>query len=520
MSELNARIGRSYSVAEAGVRVHASAHRGASMGRDLANWTPFRGSADADLLPDLPTLVPRSRDITRNNGVASGIQQTLRDNIVGPNGLRLVATPDYRALGRDKEWAHEWAEQVEALWRPWAESTDCEVTGCLNFAGATTQLFTGAMVNGDGLALPLWMPDGRSRFALKLQVIESDRLSNPDDKMDSDKLRGGIEINEYGRPLAYYIRRTHPGDVYGYLGWNSNLIGNWDRIEAETSWGRKRVIHVHDRERSGQTRGKPILTPILADFKLKDHYQRTELQAAIVNALIAAFIETPLDSQNIAQMFGGDTNSTEFQQYLSDRREYLAQLKGGAIIPTYPGDKITPFTPGRPAAAFSSFIEALDRQMGAGVNLPYELLLKDFSKTNYSSARAALLEAWRFFLGRRNWLTTYWASPVYTLWLEEAVNRGLIEAPGFYENRTSYCRAKWIGAGRGWIDPVKEAQAAQLRMDAMVSTLEDECAEQGKDWEEILEQRAREQQRIRELGIEVVAAKAQPGAGDPQEQAA
>lgn len=161
--------------------------------------------------------------------------------------------------------------------------------------------------------------------------------------------------------------------------------------------------------------------------------------------------------------------------------------------------------------------------MGAGVNLPYELLMKDWSKTNYSSARAALLEAWRFFQGRRYWLTTYWASPVYSLWLEEAVNRKLIDAPGFYEDKASYCRAKWIGAGRGWIDPVKEAQAAQLRMQTLISTLEDECAEQGKDWEEVLEQIAREQERMKELGVQMPAA-ATPGMGNngdnQQEQAA
>jgi lambda family phage portal protein len=141
------------------------------------------------------------------------------------------------------------------------------------------------------------------------------------------------------------------------------------------------------------------------------------------------------------------------------------------------------------------------RQIGVALGIPYELVIKDFSKTNYSSARAALLEAWRFFLARRAWLATYWAQPVYALWLEEAVNAGLIDAPDFYENRAYYQRAKWIGPGRGWVDPVKEAQAAQIRMDIMVSTLEDECAEQGNDWVDVLEQRAIEQARMRELGL-------------------
>jgi capsid protein len=81
------------------------------------------------------------------------------------------------------------------------------------------------------------------------------------------------------------------------------------------------------------------------------------------------------------------------------------------------------------------------------------------------------------------------------------VNAGEVDAPDFYENKAAYCRARWIGPGRGWIDPLKEAQAADMRMKIMVSTLEDECAEQGKDWEEVLEQYAEEEARLKELKL-------------------
>ena len=171
------------------------------------------------------------------------------------------------------------------------------------------------------------------------------------------------------------------------------------------------------------------------------------------------------------------------------------------MIPVFPGDKVAPFTPSRPNAAYGTFVENILRHIGTGLNLPFELLMKDFSKTNYSSARAALMEAWRFFMGRRQWLATYWARPVYELWLEEAINKDLIEAPGFYGNKALWTRCKWIGPGRGWIDPVKEAQASKIRMEIGLSTLEDECAIQGLDWEEVLEQRAREQTKMQELGL-------------------
>ncbi len=508
-------IRRALKSVQGGLRLSAdAAHQGASLtSRELASWLPSQGSAGADLLPDLPTLVARSRDLIRNHGIASGATQTLVDNVVG-GGLRLSATPDYRALGKDKDWAEEWSQQVESLWRSWAETTECDASNSLTFAGLTAQVFRAALLNGEALALPLWMPQPNMRFASRVQVIESDRLSNPNLRMDTTNLRGGIEIDKFGAPVAYWLRKSHPGDAL--LG-GALFGGEWERVPAFTAWGRRRVIHVHDKERTGQTRGKPILSAVFQQFKMLDHYQRTELQAAVVNAMVAAVIETPLDSQSIAEMMGGDANA-----YLSAKNEYRVQLKGGAVIPLYPGDQLKPFTPARPASQYSMFVETVLRHIGTALGLPYELLLKDFSKTNYSSARAALLEAWRFFRGRRQWLATHWAMPVYELWLEEAVNLGLVEAPDFYGSRYAYTRAKWIGPGRGWIDPVKEAQAAQIRMDAGISTLEDECAEQGLDWEEVLEERARERARMEELGLleAAVESSRRPVVNQPEERVA
>lgn len=498
-------------------RISASAHTGASVDdKALFSWQPIKGSPDSDLLPELDTLVARSRDLARNHGVAQGSVQTHLDNIVG-TGLRLSCLPDYRALGRDKEWAEAWSSRVESLWQAWASTTSCDAAGSLSFWMMTRLVLRSVLLNGEALGLALWLP-GESRYATRIQLIEPDRLSNPTGRLDSERLRSGIEIDERGAPVAYWIRKTHPGDWYGTF---MRFTGDeWERVPAFTPWGRRRVIHVYDRERIGQSRGKPILSAVLAQFKMLDRYQTAELQSSIVNALIAAFIETPMEQTAIAELFGADPNSTEFKNWLQQRREYVAPLRGGAIIPIYPGDRVQPFTPGRPAAAFESFVTNVFRHIAVGLNLPYELLMKDFSKTNYSSARAALLEAWRYFRSSRQWLAELWATPVYELWLEEAVNAGEIDAPEFYRNREFYARSKWIGPGRGWIDPVKEAQAAQIRMDAGISTLEEECAEQGLDWEEVLDQRARERERMRELGLLDAAERSsqRPIANEPQDR--
>jgi lambda family phage portal protein len=488
-------------------RQKAEAFAGASAySSDLRGWWPSEGSADSDILPEQPILRRRSRDLLRNNGIANGAQQTITDNVLGC-GLWLAPMPNYIALGRDRKWATEWRRKVKSLWKLWAESTACDAGESITLDGMATLIFNGAWSNGDGLALPMWMPRPQMQ-ATRLQVIESDRLSNPNFQPNSKFLRGGIEINEYGAPQAYWIRNAHPGDQL-WMGGQPIEAFRWTKVPAYTAWGRKRVVHCHDRGRAGQTRGVPALAATMQQFKVSGDFQRAYLKSAVVNAMIALVTESSMDQSSLVELLSSDQRALkQYQDNLANRDRSAVNFRDGLIVPLTLGEKLSGFTPGRPDQNYEPFITAVFRQIATGLNIPYELLMKDFSKTNYSSARASLLEAWRFFLGRRNWLGFTFYQPVYELWLEEMVNTGQIEAPDFYEKRAAWCWARWIGPGRGWVDPLKEAQAAELRMDIMVSTLEDECAEQGKDWEEVLEQKAEEDARMKELGLQK---KVQPG---------
>jgi lambda family phage portal protein len=479
-----------------------AAHDGAS-GSDLAmaGWNPWPGSADADLLPDLGTLASRSRDLGRNNGLVAGGMQTLRDNIVGAV-LRLSCTPDYRLLGWSREQARTWGNTTEAKFRSWAETTECDAARSLNLLGLTVQALGGAMASGDALALPLWLPRPGLQWNTRLMAVEADRLATPMSLRHRDDIRGGVEMDAWGAPVAYHILRRHPGDAFGFAGLRGTLHEEWDRVPAFTPWGRRRVVHLHDRERAGQSRGKPIVSAVMREFHMAGKYASNELQASLANSLVAAFLESDLDPESAAALFGEqprDAWATSVGQ-----ARHIRQLKGAAVIPLPAGARMSAFTPGRPNQAFEAFMLATLRHIAAGMNLPYELLLKDFSKTNYSSARAALLEAWRYFHGRRRWLMDHWLRPIYELWLEEAVNSGEVLAPDFYRLRYAYSRCRFIFGGRGWVDPVKEAQAAAQRIESGISTLEQECAEQGLDYEEVLDQLAIEQAMKKARGLDTV----------------
>jgi len=96
----------------------------------------------------------------------------------------------------------------------------------------------------------------------------------------------------------------------------------------------------------------------------------------------------------------------------------------------------------------------------------------------------------------RGWLASTFCQPIWQLVIEEAYLRGEFDAPDFYKYYHEYTRAAWIGGGWGWVDPVKEVEASRKAIDYGLSTLAKEAAAQGDDWEENLDQLARERNAI------------------------
>ncbi|SLN77583.1 phage portal protein [Oceanibacterium hippocampi] len=499
---------------------------GGSFDRQLAGWSPWLGSADQDWLPVRDQAVARVRDLVRTDGWASGAVRRMVATAIGPK-LRLQVRPDWRALGLDMDWAREWAAEVEARFRLWSEDPDhgCDAARQTDLAGLLALAYWHWMADGEALVLPLFdAAAGPNRYATMLQVIDPDRLSNPHEMMDSDRLRGGVEIDGNGAAVAYHFRKGHPGDFM--LGAAAADRLTWERVPARTSWGRRRVIHYFERTRAGQTRGVSRFAPIVERLKMLTEYDRIELQASVVNAVFAAFIESPFDPNLMEAALGGDlgpyqTGRAGFHQAAGGLR-----LNGVRIPTLFPGEKFNFAAANRPAGNFPAFEAQVLRNIASGLGTSYEQLSQDWSRTNYSSARAALLESWKVMLHDRTRFAEGVTRQIFALWLEEAIERGDVElpagAPDFRTGKAAWTRVVVIGPGRGWVDPTKEAQGSLMKMDAGLSTLEHEAAElTGADWEEILEQQAREQARRRELGLLeptwAVIAEKRPESADEQE---
>ncbi|MDX1901880.1 MAG: phage portal protein [Gammaproteobacteria bacterium] len=471
----------------------AGSYNGASRTRrSLADYLPTGGDADTDLMFDLPLLRKRSRDLARNNPLSLGAINTVCTNVVG-TGLKLQARIDRDFLGMSDEEADQWESNVEREFRLWAESADCDAGRTLNFAGIQELVFRSTLENGDCFVLMPFITRGNNPYSLCLQIIEADRVCNQNKMADSDTLVGGVRKDQYGAPIEYHILKGHPGNIYSV----KNL--EWLVVPAFGGLtGRRNVIHLYKMLRPGQTRGVPYLAPVIESLKQLGNYTDAEVMAAVISSYFTVFIKSPQGDTDLAPMqpiseVGGSQGDSDYK------------LASGAIVGLAEGEDISTANPGRPNAQFDPFVQAVLRQIGVALELPFEILIKHFT-ASYSAARAALLEAWRFFTAKREWLAQNFCQVAYEAWLTEAIATGRINAPGFIGGdpaiRNAYTGTEWTGPAPGQIDPLKEIQAAKERVDLGVSTLSRETAAlTGEDWQKTHQQSVKEHKMREEAGL-------------------
>lgn len=497
------------------------AYEGAERFGHLANWTPIIAPANAEIIPDKPVMDARARDVVRNEGSIAGAVALAKDHIAGEQYL-LNAKPQSRVLfgTEDSVWETEFADEVEAKFSLYAEGEyhwgDAQrintLTGLVRLAIGSFAL------TGEVLASSEWMAaDGRP-FQSAVLMLDPDRLCNPNFSNYLPNIAGGVERDRYGAPVAYHILDRHPSD------WISPRVGSyslhWRRVMArKPNWGRRNILHVFEMQRPDQARGVSELVSALSEIKMLKEFRKIELQRAVVAATYAATIESDLPSGDVyATMGGADGQNPSIdwaETYLDGIAAYNDAAKAlrvdGVKIPVLmPGTKLRIQAPGAESPLGETFETSMLRHIAASLGMSYEQLSRDFSKTNYSSGKAALGQTELHLAARKKLVADGAANFAYWGWFEEAVNKGQIETmkrrrmPSFYEglNADAYCSCDWIGAGRGQVDEFKETQAATMRLRSMLSTHEYEIARiHGKDWRRVAKQISRERDIFKELDL-------------------
>lgn len=480
--------------------------------KSLQAWNPAVGDADADIHENLEELRPRARDLYMGGALSNGALKTLRTNIIG-TGLKLKPAFDADFLRLSDEQADALKGQIEREFALWSESPNCDATGLHNFVELQQLAFLSWMMSGDVFALLPLLPRPHTVYDLRVRLIEADRCSTPTEQMGltSDKIQAGVEVDKDGMISAYWFSDHHPGAA-------TVAINKWRRVRAVGSKsGRRNVLHLMEAERPEQRRGVPILAPIIESLKQLDRYTDAELMAAVISGMFTVFIESENEGQDEFGLppIGAPLENATGEPIPANSDEL--RLGNGAVQFLNPGEKVNVANPGRPNSEFDPFVTAILRQVGASLEIPYELLLKHFT-ASYSASRAALLEAWKMFRMRRAWMAAKFCQPIYEDWFVEAVTKGRIDAPGIFDDPIlfkAYTKAEWHGPSQGQLDPVKEVNAAILRVENGFSTRQRESAElTGSEYESNIRQQSYEQKIAEQHGVALKGGELQIGEED------
>lgn len=492
----------------------------------LAGWDPFRSSPKSDIDSNLSTLRGRSASIVMNTPIGSGAINTSKTNVIGV-GLRLSAKCKHEYLGISPEEARAWNKKTMEEFDLWASSKHCDLYKKNNFYDMQDIAYAAQLIDGDSFVLLKYrMPNEVQPYSLRIQLFESSRVCNPNitvlsgmspltveckNQKNNNRIINGVEIDNDGAVVAYWVANRVPYDPTEL---NCNIT--WERVEAfGEKTGYENILQIAHDERPEQYRGVPYLAPVIEVLKQISRYTEAELTAAIIKSFFTLFF-----TENIP-------NGDGFESFLQNRQngeelDLSFMELGPATMNCLPmGYDVKGIDAGRSLSTFEPFTNQLIKQIGSSIGQPYEVLMKAFN-SSYSASRAALLQAAAEFKTRRIWFSRDFCQPTYERWLTEAIALGRIEAPGFFDDplkRKAWCNADWYGPVMGVIDPVKEAEGANRRIQLGFSTRERETAEMtGEDFDENIKTLASEERAIKASGATIAIGDSPSKGGEKEDE--
>lgn len=461
------------------VRRTAAGHAGT-----LAGWNPLRLPA-GQLGMDRQTVLARAEDLAANDGHAASLIDTKALNIAGW-GLAPQSRLRASDLGISQGDARVVSRQQERAFRLWCR--EAHAAGQMHFFDLQGLAIREALRCGEFIFLSRMLDDTPARrFSFALQEVHPSRLCTPPDWLDTGRMRDGIELDpDTGAPVRYHFQT--PTDGFD--------MEQWTTVEAAKAH-RRLVFHGFRSTRSEQWRGEPALAPVIKLFKDKYDFLDYEVIAQILTASVPVAIKSP--AMNYVEGGSGKADPIRYQGVHPGQFLYLNQGEEAQLLQS-----------NRPGNNFEGFFRLILRTIGSAAGVPYEQLLKDYSQTNYSSARAALLEFWRVCTEYRNWFVRHFCDKVWAMVMEEALLRGLWAIPGlspaegwtrFVDEMDLWTAVWWAPPPRGYVDPLKEMQANELALRLGVMSHSDIIGEQGRDAEEVFDQIAADRQDMADRGL-------------------
>lgn len=406
----------------------------------------------------------RIREICRMNdrqtSLFSGILDRACDNIVGSNFSFVPDTGDSELNKIAKKYIDERMKKE-----------NCDASGVNSFTQILKTTIRAIWNDGDSLLVK--RSDG------SVMAVEADQIITPESRPEGKRIVHGIELNDTNRPRAYWLKQRNSSGDFGSV----PISVNSARVPAANA------IFTATRKRFGQTRGCPFLASILETFDRTNNYIDYESLAAEINAMMGWKLTK---KGGVGDSFPGVVENKDTESSF----EKVQKMELGFILELLEGEDLDMVSADRPGDNFTPYTTTMLRIIGVGIGYPLELLLLDFSKTNYSSARASMGEGRRMFRGWQSIIGDDTAMP----WYGWQITRGIANGELPPRQELFIARPQW--PAWEYIDPKKSAEGNALAIQSKTKSISQCIREVGNDPDVVFAEIAEDKKKLEGLGID------------------
>jgi lambda family phage portal protein len=463
---------------------------GARIDRLTADWMATESSLNHELRSDLNRLRSRGRDLLQNNDYAVKFSGMVKNNIIGPGGMRLqVRIED--SPGQQDRLANA---AIETGWKDW--SSACDITGRQSLRDLCETLVGGLPSDGEFLVRVVRGPDAGNKYGMALQVIDVDRIDttcNIGATASTNAVIMGVEVDGYRRPVALHLFAAHPND-----GVNSSR----QRIRLPVT----DTLHCFKIERAEQMRGIPWMAPGMLSLHHLGNFKLSALLAAEHGANHYGFFTTPDGQAPIGEA--------------DDVGEQITTSQPGTYDTLPEGVSFTPHESKYPNEVFGPFVKTTLQRIASGWRVAYHSLANDLEGVSYSSIRSGALEERDRWAADQEWFISAFMEPVYRMWLQSALLNGALTMPNGSAlpaaKLAKFGKHEWQARRWEWVDPKGDMEAKILAVKAGLMAPQDLANAMGYDFDDTLTSIAAAQALAKELGVLLTAYDPTPGAPQPQ----
>ncbi len=465
-----------------------------------ARYSDFKrskGSADYELLNGLAALREKARALARNSPTMVRYIQLMQDNIVGENGFQFRS----RVKKADGTLDKTLNTRVERSWWNFMEAPT--VDGQMSGVDVMEQMVESWARDGEYFLEVVTGPFNDDMFALNpIEADMCDETLNTVHPPTGNQIRMGVEINEYGRPVAYHMFEQHPGDP----GWYANRktgIRLHRRVPAE------KILHIFIRKRPGQTRGEPPTAAIINSVKMLDGYREAEVTGRRVQSAVMGFFERekagPSGIDALATQDLDDEPTTPLQM----------ELEPGTFKELPAGLKFSKFEATGSATDYKQFEGQIKRDHAMGLGISAFSLGMETDGVSYSTGRSVLIEDRDRYRRAQRFFMQPW-SKIFKLWLKYHSISPTTQIP---PTRINAVLEVFTFRGRGWswVDPAKDVKANAEALRTRQTSLSRIAANQGIDFDDLLQEIADDEAMLKEYGLSITIVEEVPEPAEPDD---